>query len=55
MDVIDDATGTVLNSQTISGFQNGVYLVWNVTGSVTFRITNLASGSNALINGLFFG
>src|SRR4029079_13713836 len=55
VDVIDTATGAVLNSQTITGFQNGVYLVWNVTGNVTFRLTNLNGAMNAVVSGLFFG
>jgi uncharacterized Rmd1/YagE family protein len=55
VDIVDDNTGNVLNSQTISGFQNGVYLVWNLTGSVTVRVTNLNPPSNAVIEGLFFG
>src|SRR5260370_34848315 len=53
--MVDDNTGTVLNSQTLSGFQNGVYLVWNLTGSVTVRVTNLNPSSNAVVSGLFFG
>ena len=48
VDVIDDATGTVLNSQTISGFQNGVYLVWNVTGSVTSLASRKISPAAAM-------
>jgi hypothetical protein len=54
VDIVDDNTGNVLNSQTISGFQNGVYLVWNLTGSVTVRVTNLNPASNAVVEGLFF-
>ena len=55
IDLIDTASGTVLNSQTMSGFQNGKYLVWNVTGNVTILVTNLNPNSNALLNGLFLG
>jgi hypothetical protein len=55
IDVIDDATGTVLDTRNLSLFQNGVYLVWNVTGNVTFRLTNLNPSSNAVLSGLFFG
>jgi hypothetical protein len=54
INMIDDGTGTVLDSRSISGFQNGVYLVWNVQGNVTFRVTNNGS-TNAVISGLFFG
>jgi hypothetical protein len=44
----------VLDSRTISGFQNGVYLVWNVRGHVLIRVTNLNPASNAVVSGLFF-
>jgi hypothetical protein len=52
IDVIDSSTGQVLDTRQLSSFSSGVYLVWNVSGSVTFRITRTA-GSNAVINGLF--
>ena len=54
-DVIDDATGAVLDTRTLSSFQNGVYLAWSLTGSVTVRVTNLDPGSNAVVSGLFLG
>ncbi len=53
IDVLN-ASGTVLNTQTLSSsFHGGVYLVWNVSGHVTFRITWTA-GYNAVVSGLFF-
>src|SRR5262249_45377703 len=55
IDVLDAATGTVLNSQTVSNFTGGQYLVWNVAGHVQFRVTNLLGSGNAVISGLFFG
>src|SRR5262249_18304162 len=55
IDVLDAGTGTVLNSQTVSSFTGGQYLVWNVSGHVQFCITNLVGGSNAVVSGLFFG
>jgi hypothetical protein len=54
VDILDTNTGTVLNSQTVSGFGNGEYLVWNLSGHVQIRITDLA-GPNAVVSGLFFG
>jgi hypothetical protein len=53
IDLIDDATGNVLDSRTISGFQQGEYLAWNVTGSVTVKITSTNANSNAVLSGLF--
>jgi len=53
--VIEDATGAVLDTQTIADFQNGTYLVWNVKGNVSFRVTSNTPGTSAVIGGLFFG
>jgi ribonuclease HI len=52
--ILSAASGAVLNSQTLSSFQGGQYLVWNVTGHIQIRVTNLVAGSNAVISGLFF-
>ena len=54
VDVLDVSTHAVLDTRTISAFQTGEYLVWNLTGSVTFRIT-LTGGPNAVLSGIFFG
>jgi hypothetical protein len=54
-DVINAATGAVMDSRTISSFQNGEYLSWNLQGSVIIRVTNLAAGLNAVVSGIFFG
>jgi len=49
-----DANGNLLNSQSVASFVGGQYLVWNVTGHVVLRITNLNSSDNAVVSGLFF-
>ena len=54
IDVLDAVTGTVLDSRTASGFSNGSYLVWNITGHVQFKVT-LTSGPNAVMSGILFG
>ena len=46
------ATGTVLDTETISSFTNGVYLDWQVSGNLLITITREA-GVNAVLNGLF--
>jgi hypothetical protein len=51
--VIDPVTQQVLNSQTISAFQSGAYLVWNISGHVAFQIQRITS--NAVVSGMFFG
>jgi hypothetical protein len=55
VDVIDPTTGNVLDTRTMTSFQGGQYLVWTLQGHVQINFTNLAPGSNAVINGLFFG
>ena len=54
VELVDSATGIVLDSHTLNGFENGQYLVWNLAGHVIVRVTRLA-GSNAVVSGLFFG
>ncbi|HEY3455101.1 MAG TPA: malectin domain-containing carbohydrate-binding protein, partial [Bryobacteraceae bacterium] len=44
VDILDSTSGVVLDSQTLSAFAAGKYLVWNLAGHVTIRITVL-SGS----------
>ncbi|MDG3003703.1 NPCBM/NEW2 domain-containing protein [Paludisphaera mucosa] len=53
IDVVDAATGQVLDTRSISSFRDGVYLTWNVSGHVLFRITSTAS-SSAVVSGVFF-
>ena len=53
--VIDAATGTVLNTQTLSSFGAGDYLSWTISGNVVIKFTNLNSNANAVVSGLFFG
>lgn len=54
--VIDvlDSQGNVLDSRTVSNFQGGIYLVWKVSGHVSFRVT-LLNGPTAVVNGVFLG
>ena len=53
IDVLDAASGNVLDSRGVSGFSNGQYLVWNISGHVKFRVTPLYG--NAVVSGIFFG
>ena len=54
VEVLDAATGVVLDTRTVSNFHNGLYLIWNLQGHVQFRFTSL-QGANAVLSGLFFG
>jgi len=53
VEVVDPATDAVLDTQTVSDFREGKYLVWKMKGRVIFKIT-ITSGSNAVLSGLFF-
>jgi hypothetical protein len=46
------ATGTVLDTETVSSFHSGVYLQWMVRGNVVITITK-TGGNNAVLSGLF--
>jgi len=54
VDLINPATGSVLDSQTVPGASNGVYLVWAVNGPVQAKVTRLA-GANAMLSAVFIG
>jgi hypothetical protein len=52
IDVLDAATGALLDSRTVTGFAGGEHWVWQVTGTVRFRITRLG-GVNAVVSAVF--
>jgi len=52
--ILDAASNAVLDTEKVSGFANGTYLLWNITGHVTINVT-LTSGANAVVSGVFFG
>ncbi len=54
VDVVNSATGAVLDTRTVANFQGGVYLVWTLTGDVTIRIRP-NSASNVVLSAVFFG
>jgi hypothetical protein len=54
--VVDGVSGaTLVPATTVSGFTAGKYLVYNVTGKVTFVVADSAGSPNAVVSGLFFG
>jgi hypothetical protein len=53
IDVLDTTTGALLDSRTVSAFGDGVYHIWQVRQSVTFRVSN-TGGADAVISGVFF-
>ena len=52
--VLDANTSAVLDTRNISGFSNGIYLIWNISGHVRINIT-WTGGVNAVVSGVFFG
>lgn len=48
----DVRTGLVLGTQFVSNFQNGKYLVWDVSGDLNVTFTQV-SGQNAIVSGFF--
>src|SRR5271157_254812 len=51
--ISDASTGAVLNTETVTSFNSGVYLDWAVSGNVDITITQ-QDGANAVLSGLFF-
>ena len=55
VDVLDANTGAILNTQSLTSFGAGTYLVWNLSGHVRLRFSQTAAGLNAVVSGIFFG
>jgi hypothetical protein len=53
MQVVDGDTGAILNTQTVSAFDGGVYLTWEIGGHVKVNVT--PNVGNAVVSGIFFG
>jgi hypothetical protein len=52
--ILDGSSGAVLDTRNLSNFSGGIYLVWNLKGHVTLKLTNTGP-SNAVLSGIFFG
>jgi len=51
---IQDANGVLLNTQNMTNFHNGDYLVWQLSGHVQILVTDTTKSANAVVSGLFF-
>jgi hypothetical protein len=51
--ISDAATGAVFDTRSVSNFSNGVYLVWNISGNVTIKVSS-NNPPNAVVSGVFF-
>jgi hypothetical protein len=49
-----DANNILLDTQNLTSFVNGAYLVWKLSGHVKLQVTNLGGG-NPVLSGIFFG
>ncbi len=54
IEVLDGASGAVLDTRDMNSFSNGKYLVWDIKGFVRLRV-NYIGGGNSVVSGLFFG
>jgi len=54
LDIVDASKNVVLDTRNLSSFQNGEYLVWNITGHVKINVSK-NGGVNAVVSGLYFG
>jgi hypothetical protein len=54
LDVLDAGTDIVMDSRTISSFNGGEYLVWNLRGHVKIKVTKTGP-KTAVVSGLYFG
>jgi uncharacterized repeat protein (TIGR01451 family) len=53
LQVLDASTHAQLDEESISGFENGIYVIWSISGSVQIVIRATA-GPNAVLSGIFF-
>jgi hypothetical protein len=53
VDVLDGVDGTLLDTRTLANFDNGKWLVWNLSGHVKIRVTCITGF--AAVSGFFFG
>ena len=53
LEIVDQATGKVLDSRTVANFQNGVYLTFHLQGSVRIRLSRVA-GPNCVMSAILF-
>ncbi|MGZ8901671.1 MAG: chitobiase/beta-hexosaminidase C-terminal domain-containing protein, partial [Limisphaerales bacterium] len=51
-DLLNPATGELIDSQSVERFHDGVYLKWRISSSVVLRVSRLA-GPNAVVSGIF--
>ena len=53
IDILDATTGSILDTRSLTSFSQGVWMLWNLSGHVTIRVTRTV-GANAVASGIFF-
>lgn len=53
LDVVDASTNVLLDTRSLSSFNGGKYLVWDVKGHVRINVTKIG-GESAVVSGLYF-
>jgi hypothetical protein len=54
IDVLSGSGQTILDNRTVASFSEGIYLVWNITGTVRIRLTSATTAANIVVSGVFF-
>jgi RHS repeat-associated protein len=55
IEVLDAGSNAVLDTRSLSSYANGKYLVWELSGHVKLKFTDLSpTGWNEVVSGLFF-
>ncbi len=54
LEVLDAATGAVLDTRSLSAYAQGKYVVWDLKGRVRIKATRTGK-VNAVVSGIFFG
>jgi len=54
IEVVDAASGKLLDSHEISAYAGGKYLIWNIRGHVILRVRKFGDWTNSAMSGLFF-
>ena len=53
IEILNASNGSILSSQALTAFNDGQYVVWDIKGHVTIRLTRTGP-YNAALSGLFF-
>jgi hypothetical protein len=52
VEILDPASGAILDARDINAFANGTWVTWKIKGNIRARILS-AGGPNAVLSGIF--